>query len=374
MTQRIVMVDDEEDLVWTLQRQVKRERPDLVFEGFADPEVALERIREQAPDLLITDVRMPKMSGLELILAARTVKPTLPVVVITAYGSPEVQAEVHRSDSVAYLEKPFAFNDLLAAIDASLQRRTGFSGAIQLPMLPDLIQIYALGQTTGMLRIARGAENGAIWFDRGDIVHATSGTLVGPEAVYDLLKWEGGNFSMANEAAPQRSVESSWQELLMEGLRLVDEGRRDADVPDDSPPPGATAAPAVPAGDDVLGADALAELRSQLQGSAPGALLLAGRYQGSPPTVVQGQADAAAWQAAAQELAQIVRKLCGDGDVAAAEFVSATAGVTLAWNVAGNSLCIYGETYEGKGAPSRFRSQAARWAETVQGRLQRVKD
>ena len=141
MTSRVLMVDDEEDLVWTTGRQARRERPDLDVEGVTDPHEALARIRERCPDLLITDVRMPQMSGLELLLAARQVCPQLPVIVVTAHGNTQVRTEVQRAHAVQYLEKPFSFQALFAAVDRALARPTGFSGAISLPMLPDLVQM-----------------------------------------------------------------------------------------------------------------------------------------------------------------------------------------------------------------------------------------
>jgi DNA-binding NtrC family response regulator len=125
MKPRVVMVDDEEDLVWSTARRLRRDRPDLDAVGFADPQAALAELRRQPPDLLITDVRMPGMTGLELMMAARASVPELPVVVITAYGGPEVLAEVRRRGAVDYLEKPFTFAALTACIDRLLARRQG---------------------------------------------------------------------------------------------------------------------------------------------------------------------------------------------------------------------------------------------------------
>src|SRR5689334_7150367 len=74
--------------------------------------------------------------------------------------------------------------------------RTGFSGAISLPLLPDLIQIYTVSLANGALTIRRGVDQGTIWFEQGQMVHAECGDLVGEEAVYQLLHWENGHFSL----------------------------------------------------------------------------------------------------------------------------------------------------------------------------------
>lgn len=100
----------------------------------------------------------------------------------------------------------------------------GFSGAISLPLLPDLIQIYTVSMADGALTIRRGTQSGTIWFDRGAMVHAVCGELTGEEAVYRLLQWHDGQFSHDKDGqAPLRSIKASWQEVLMEGCRRLDE-------------------------------------------------------------------------------------------------------------------------------------------------------
>ncbi|MBL8112529.1 MAG: response regulator, partial [Acidobacteria bacterium] len=225
MTRHVLMVDDEVDVVWSMERQIRRERPDISFQGSNDPEDALARIRARVPDLLVTDVRMPKMSGLELIVAARAVAPALPVVVITAYGSAEVRREVRNFSSVDYLDKPFSFKELLERIDRSLGAEEGFSGSVSVSF-PDIIQLYALSMASGALHVTRGGEEATLWFDVGELVHATLGPLRGEAAVYRLLGWKGGAFQLtAGARAGERSITSSWQEILIEGCRQLDEAQ-----------------------------------------------------------------------------------------------------------------------------------------------------
>lgn len=223
----VFMVDDEEALVWSARQVFERERPGLDFRGFTNPVDALGAIRLSPPQLLITDVRMPQMSGLELLLSARQVAPDLPVVVVTAYGGAGVLGEIGGKTGVEYLEKPARMETLLAAVDRLLQRDRGFSGAISLPLLPDLVQIYTLSMATGALSIRRGSDAGTIWFERGEIVHAECGALVGELAVYELLAWQSGAFSLAAGAQTQaRTIDAKWQTLLLEGCRLLDEAGR----------------------------------------------------------------------------------------------------------------------------------------------------
>ena len=116
-------------------------------------------------------------------------------------------------------------NGFAPAGDVELFRpASGFSGAISLPLLPDLIQIYTVSMADGALTIRRGADRGTIWFERGEIVHAECGELTGEEAVYHLLQWQNGQFSLDRDArAPLRTIDIPWQNVLLEGCRRLDE-------------------------------------------------------------------------------------------------------------------------------------------------------
>lgn len=228
MSCRVFYVDDQEDIVWSTTKLLARKCPDLTVESFTEPIAALEALKQDPPDILVTDLRMEGMSGLELMVAARKVVSDLPVIVVTAYGGPDVTAALHGRLLVEYLEKPVRTESLIAAIDRLLVRGQGFSGAISLPMLPDLIQVYTLSLTTGALAIRRGGSSGTLWFDNGKIVHAVCGDRTGEPAVYEMLSWQGGEFSLDTETKPtERTITASWQEVLLEGCRLLDEAGRD---------------------------------------------------------------------------------------------------------------------------------------------------
>lgn len=234
----ILLVDDEEALVWSLSQRITKLRPDYLVETVGDGHTALDRIVARPVDLLVTDIRMPGMSGLELIMTARRAQPGLPVVVMTAYSTPDVKQEIQIRGSIDYLEKPFEFDRFLAVVDDALGRRRGFSGAIQVQTLPDVVQLYALSGVTGLLSVRRRGEEGSVWFERGAVTHASTASAVGEEAFHEIMIWTGGDFSMRLGAVPaSRSVRVSWTELIMESCRRIDEShRQSAESPPTSTP------------------------------------------------------------------------------------------------------------------------------------------
>ena len=99
-------------------------------------------------------------------------------------------------------------------------------GDLQDISLANLVQILCMEQRKAILNLKRrGLEDeGIIYFEDGQIVHALAGPLAGEEAVYHLLGWADGTFKVSNHATiPNRTIIASWSHLLMEGLRLVDE-------------------------------------------------------------------------------------------------------------------------------------------------------
>ncbi len=120
---RILVVDDDPAVTSVLRRG-------LGYEGYAVEEAstgqqALDAARERPPDLVILDVMMPGIDGLEVCRRLRTVDSLLPIVMLTAKDAPRDQ--VHGLDTGAddYITKPFAFDVLLARLRVQLRRREG---------------------------------------------------------------------------------------------------------------------------------------------------------------------------------------------------------------------------------------------------------
>ena len=146
---------------------------------------------------------------------------------MTAFKTSDLQRLEGRT-RIQFLDKPFKFEKFVAAVDEALLDHAGFSGAISVPTLPDVVQLYVLSNTTGALRIRRGDDQGTLWFEHGTLPHTVTNGNQGAEAFYEIMTWRGGEFSMQIDAAPPaRTIKNHWQELLMESCRRIDEaGRR----------------------------------------------------------------------------------------------------------------------------------------------------
>ena len=103
---RVLCVDDEPGLAELVAVYLERDE-NLCCEATAetDPEAALERIREESFDCVVTDYDMPERTGIELLTAAREVRPELPVLLFSATGSNELAAEMVRVGVTDYVQK-----------------------------------------------------------------------------------------------------------------------------------------------------------------------------------------------------------------------------------------------------------------------------
>ena len=93
--------------------------------------------------------------------------------------------------------------------------------------LPNIVQILCLEQRQVGLTVKCQSELGAIYFDRGDIIHATVGSLEGEDAVFQMLSWPDGFFRVGELIAPHRTINARWDQLMMEGAKRRDEFERD---------------------------------------------------------------------------------------------------------------------------------------------------
>jgi hypothetical protein len=106
----------------------------------------------------------------------------------------------------------------------ALKPTRGFEGRIQGATLPDLIQMECLGMTTRAVRIDRGDNSGRIFFAGGQVVHAEAGDLRGEPALFELVGWPDGAFTIEEGVRPyEETITRPWQSLLLAAAHVQDE-------------------------------------------------------------------------------------------------------------------------------------------------------
>jgi DNA-binding NtrC family response regulator len=120
-SERILVVDDEPDMVENCTRVLRRAGYRCL--SATDPERALALLESERPDLLLTDLKMPGIDGLELLRRAREIDPTLPVIVITAFATIESAVATIKEGAFDYLPKNFSVDQLQLSVERALRQR-----------------------------------------------------------------------------------------------------------------------------------------------------------------------------------------------------------------------------------------------------------
>ena len=109
-TRHILIVDDEPRVAFFLSKALEHADQEYRVSVAHSGEEALETLNRAPVDLLVTDLRMPGINGLELMRWVRASKPQTRTILITAYGNDEVETEAHRLEAYRYITKPFSLD------------------------------------------------------------------------------------------------------------------------------------------------------------------------------------------------------------------------------------------------------------------------
>ncbi len=97
-------------------------------------------------------------------------------------------------------------------------------GSLEDVNLTDTIQILEMAGKTGYLQVKNNNGIGKLYFKHGKVVHATLGSLIGQEVIFEMLRWEKGEFEFSKgEYTGQETIKTSIQKLFMEGIKRIDE-------------------------------------------------------------------------------------------------------------------------------------------------------
>jgi CheY-like chemotaxis protein len=209
----------------------------------ADGADALLKIIDEQPDLVVCDYRMPGIDGRQLYekVRARQQTRSIPFIFLASRGDIEERLRPLVDGVEELISKPFFLNDLVQrakkVIDRlqldKLQKRAVRPGVIQGRLeemsILDLMQSLEMGQKSCQLTIRRASETCELFFAAGQCADARFGSIEGEDAVYQAVRWSDGEFEIDFNSAPTRTtISRTTTGLLMEGLRLMDEGQRDA--------------------------------------------------------------------------------------------------------------------------------------------------
>jgi len=237
---KVLVVDDNALILDLLMKGLA---PHCQTFAAADGADALLKIVDDPPDLVLCDYRMPGLDGRQLYekMRARQKTKHIPFIFLASRGDIEEKLRPIVEGVEDFVAKPFFLRDLVRStkkvIDRlqleKLQSRAVRPGVIQGRLeemsILDLMQSLEMGQKSCRLTVRHENESCELFFSAGQCADARAGSVEGEAAVFQAVRWPAGDFEIDFNSAPSRStISRTTTGLLMEALRLMDEGQRDS--------------------------------------------------------------------------------------------------------------------------------------------------
>ena len=117
---KILLVDDEKEFVETLSERM--EMRDLPSDIALDGEQALQKVEEEAPDVMVLDLKMPGIDGMEVLRRVKKAYPDVQVIMLTGHGSEKEEEEARRLGAFEYLQKPTGVDKIVQTIKRAFKK------------------------------------------------------------------------------------------------------------------------------------------------------------------------------------------------------------------------------------------------------------
>lgn len=237
---RILLLDDDPDLLVTYGEILKLLPSSPEVHTATSGARALALLESHEFRLLITDLKMPKMDGLQVLSIVRRRHPELRTVVLTSVVDEQFRSRVYALGVDLYWQKPSSAEGIelfRECIESLLDRdtRSGFRG-VQSKSLVDIVQLECLAQSSSVLRITNGPLVGRLWIGEGQLVDAEVDEARGEDAFRKIMSWRTGSFeTLPAEPSRAQTIFKSYHALLLETAQALDEAQNDSIANDGDP-------------------------------------------------------------------------------------------------------------------------------------------
>ena len=227
----ILIVDDNAVTVSMLSKVLMAHGNIFDVSTAKDGEDAIGVIDSKKIDLVITDLSMPRMNGFALIEYILKSYPDTPIIAMSAYGTPEIEAKFNSMPTIKYFNKPLKTEAIIAAIFEKLKISYGQIEGISLSSFLQLLQMESKTCTLSITS-RQGKKTGALYFLEGTLIDAETPDLEGEAAAYEIVSWEETKIKIVNTLSKEeRKIVQPLMNILMEGAKLKDEKEAETEKP-----------------------------------------------------------------------------------------------------------------------------------------------
>ena len=227
---KVLIVDDDKSFLQGLIDGFKAYENEFSIVTAGDGVEAVLALEKEDISLVLTDLKMPRMDGFELVAHLSSNYSDIPVIVMTAFGTPEMEESLRAMGTIQYIEKPIDFALLVEKILQGLEGPSSEQGYITGVSLSSFLQLLEIDKKTCTLTIHSGGKKGYMHFKEGDLLDASFKNIHGSEAAFEIVSWKNVEIAMDSSCSvTENNISESLGFILLEGSRRTDENDAAAD-------------------------------------------------------------------------------------------------------------------------------------------------
>lgn len=221
---RVLIAEDDVRLLRFLRNRLEMLPNGLEIVLAENGEEAIRLLEHKEISLLITDIQMPKVDGLELLAYMNNKHPDVPCIVTTAYATQETREKL-AGQTYRIFTKPFRLEDLAEAVTQALESDIP-GGHLRGISVASFAQMIAMEQKTCLLEIDGGAgREGLLYFEDGELYDAVYRNLRGEAAAINIIAMDRAKirFGSPHNRKTHKKIHTGLTTLIMEAMRRKDE-------------------------------------------------------------------------------------------------------------------------------------------------------
>lgn len=226
----ILVVDDDKNFLLSLAEGLRSYEKKYEVLTAENGKEAIEVLKANTVDLLITDLKMPEMDGFELLAYMVPHYPQIPVIVMTAFSTPEMEDHLMNMGTFMFLEKPLDFNVLVEKISQGMEAGSHYFTKVL--SLCSFLQTLEREKKTCTVTIRSQEKMGHLYFFNGALIDGETGDMSGAEAIYHIVSWEAAEVELdGNCKKDTRTLDKPYNFIIREEQYRRTQQLEDSEAP-----------------------------------------------------------------------------------------------------------------------------------------------
>ena len=217
----ILIVDDDMDFLRRVENFINVYVEHTNVLTASDGREALQILHEKRVDLVVTDIEMPVMDGIELLNHIRLKNQNIPAIVMTRFSTPENHKRLAEIGQFYIFEKTMKLKTLGEKILSMLKRN--FRAYVRGVTLENLLQMIQIEQKSCTLKVKSKEKVGYLYLKDGKLVNANTSGIEGEEAAVKIISWVSAETEMQGNCQTETKIQTSLMHILLKASQFKDE-------------------------------------------------------------------------------------------------------------------------------------------------------